>query len=69
MLKTDLLENIGDRVTDRGSRRERKIDNAERNAETRRRLLGDELTYARNLERRLFNRLAESLEIGSADRL
>ena len=69
MLKTDLLEDVGHRVADRGSRSKRQVDNAEGNAEPGRRLLGDELTYARNLERSLFNRLAESLEIGSANGL
>ena len=66
MLETDFLQDVRNRIAHGRSRRERKVDDAERNAKALRRLLSDELSDTRNLERGLLDRLAEGLEIRAA---
>ena len=63
LFEPHLLEYLGDAVSYRRRRRERQVDDPERDAEAFRRLARDELADARYAEGRLFDGFAESFEV------
>ena len=66
MLKADFLEDVGDGVAYRRSRREGEVDDAERHAKALRRLLRDKLPDAGYLEGCLLYGLAKDFERNAA---
>ena len=64
LLYADAFENIGYGVAYGRCRGQREVDDAEGNIQSTAGFLGNELSDARNLERRLLDGLAEALEVG-----
>ena len=58
-LETHGLKNIGHRITGRRRRRQRKIDDAERNSQTARSFAANQLAGPREFERKFFDYLSK----------
>src|SRR5437588_151577 len=72
-LETHGLKNIGHRITGRRRRRQRKIDDAERNSQTARSFAANQLAGPREFERKFLDYLSKvvkwKIRIGMLDRV